>query len=107
MVHGLKEQGNDETKEQAKALFENFLNEVLEITLDSIKIVDLHRLRQHTIHKARKAITRPIIVKLLTKFDKAKFSKTSIDLSNILIKENHVFSLQTTSQNYFTTKKSN
>ena len=44
LVHGLKEQGNDETKEQAKALFENFLNEALEITLDSIKIVDLHRL---------------------------------------------------------------
>ena len=29
LVHGLKEQGNDETKEQAKALFENFLNEAL------------------------------------------------------------------------------
>ena len=32
LVHGLKEQGNNKTKEQAKALFDNFLSEVLEIT---------------------------------------------------------------------------
>ena len=75
LVHGLKEQGNDETKEQAKALLENFLNEALEITLDSIKIVDLHRLPPRTICKAGKAITRPIIVNLLAKFDKDKIFK--------------------------------
>ena len=45
LVQGLKEQENDETKEQAKTLFDNFLSEALEITLDFIKIVDLHRLR--------------------------------------------------------------
>ena len=64
MVHGLNEQGNDETKEQAKALFDNFLSEALEITLDSIKIVNFHRLPQHTIRKAGKATTQSIIVKL-------------------------------------------
>ena len=45
LVHALKEQENDETKEQAKTLFDNYLSEALEITLDFIKIVDLHRLR--------------------------------------------------------------
>ena len=43
--------------------------------MDSIKIVDLHRLPQHTIRKPGKAITRPISVKLLTKFDKDKIFK--------------------------------
>ena len=75
LVHGSKKQGNDKTKEQAKALFDNFLGEALEIILDSIKIVHLHRLPQHTIRKAGKAITRPIIVKLLTSFDKDKIFK--------------------------------
>ena len=75
LVHGLKELVNDETKEQAKALFGNFLSEASEITLDSTKIVDLHRLPQQTIRKAGKAINRPIIVKLLTKFDKDKIFK--------------------------------
>ena len=65
----------DETKEQAKALFDHFLSEALEMTLNSYKIVDIHRLPQHTIRKAGKPITQPIIVKLFTKFDKDKLFK--------------------------------
>ena len=80
LVHDLKQQETDETKNKPKHYLTIFLSEALEITLNSINIVDLHHLPQHAICKAGTAITRPIIVKLLTKFDKEKIFKSLVNL---------------------------
>ena len=38
---------------------------------DAVRIADLHRLPQHPVTKAGKKVTQPIIVKVLTAFDKS------------------------------------
>ena len=70
LIHGLDEIEH-ETKPQTKAIFETFLMEALGLEPDAVRIVDLHRFPQHPVTKAGKKVTRPIIVKVLTAFDKS------------------------------------
>ena len=110
LVHGLKELGNDKTKEQAKAL------QYLTILLAKRQRL-LWILSRSSIFTAYLNIPFAKQVKLSLDLYYCKtsnkirkkiiYSKPIINLSNITMKENHVFSLRTTCQNYFTTKKSN
>ena len=71
LIHGLKET-EGESKQQSKIIFKAFLKEVLNLEHDSIKIIDLHHLPQCVVKKADKKIIRPIIIKLLSTYDKDK-----------------------------------
>ena len=71
LIHGLKETER-ESKQQSKIIFEAFLKEALNLERDSIKIIDLHRLPQGAVKKADKKVIRPIIIKLLSGYDKDK-----------------------------------
>ena len=70
LVHGLEETEGNETKNQTKAIFDKFLTKALGLVPDDIDIVDLHRLPQHPIRREGKRMNRPIILKVLTTFDK-------------------------------------
>ena len=70
LIHGLDEIEH-ETKPITKAIFETFLTEALGLEPDAVRIADLHRIPQHPVTKAGKKVTRPIIVKVLTAFDKS------------------------------------
>jgi len=67
LVHGLEETDGDENKKETKAIFENFLNDELEIESGSIDIVDLHCLSRKAKPKVvgKSNNTRPIIVKIV------------------------------------------
>jgi len=69
--HGLKET-EKETKQQIKIVFNNFFREVLEMNLVDIGLIliDVHRLPQHPTKKAGKRVIRPIIVKVMTAFQR-------------------------------------
>ena len=71
LIHGLKETEH-ESKQQNKTIFEAFLREALNLEHDSIKIIDLHRLPQRAVKKSDKKVIRPIIVKLLSTYNKDK-----------------------------------
>ena len=71
LIHGLKETER-ESKQQSKIIFEAFLKEALNLEHGSIKIIDLHRLPQRAVKKADKKVIRPIIIKLLSTYDKDK-----------------------------------
>ena len=71
LIHGLEERKIEiETKQQTKSIFKTFLTETFELEINAVNIVDLHRLPQHPIKKNGLRINRPIIVKVLTTFDK-------------------------------------
>ena len=71
LVHGLEERKSEiEIKQQTKSIFETFLTETLELEINAVNIVDLHRLPQHPIKKNGIRINQPVIVKVLTTFDK-------------------------------------
>jgi len=50
--------------------FEDFLQKVLQPSLNQIKLIDIHQLLQQPIIKQGKKTNRPIIIKLCTTFDK-------------------------------------
>jgi len=74
LVHELEETNGDENKEQTRTIFERFFNDALEIEPGSIDIVDLRSLPSKAKPKVvgKSKNTRPIIVKVMTAFDKDK-----------------------------------
>ena len=69
LIHWLKETKR-ENKRQTITIFEAFLREALDLKPDFTETIHLHRLPQHAVKKADKKVTRPIIVKSLSTYDK-------------------------------------
>ena len=72
LIYGFEDNKAWETKEQSKAIIDNFLLEALQIDLAEIHLVDVHRLPRHPISFRGKQVTRPIIIKLPNVFEKEK-----------------------------------
>ena len=72
LIHGFDETKEAwETKTQAKSTLAKFFQEGLDLDLNSISLVDCHRLPQRPIFKQGQKITRLIIIKLTNAFDKS------------------------------------
>jgi len=82
LIHGLEENGAWETREQTRSILNNFLSEGLKLNPGDISLVDFHRLPQRPIFKSNKQITRPIIIKLSTVFDKQTILNSAKHLKN-------------------------
>jgi len=83
LIHGIDEiKDKNETKIQTKELFEDFLIFGLKINPATIGIADIQRLPQHKVLIRGIPATRPIIVKLQTTFDKARFFQNAKKLKN-------------------------
>ena len=70
LIYGFEENKAWETKEQLKAIIDNFLLYALQIDSAEIHLVDVHRLPRHSILFRGKQVTRPIIIKLPKVFEK-------------------------------------
>ena len=79
LIHGIPENDSNpwETRKQTETVSKKFIEEGLNITdTSSISLADIHRLPQHPIYdKRHRKITRPIIIKFSTIFDKQKFTQ--------------------------------
>ena len=83
LIHGLDESKEAwETTAQTKTVLTKFFTEGLEIDLNSLSLVDCHRLPQRPIFKEGQKITRPIILKLANAFDKRFIFKAASKLKN-------------------------
>ena len=69
-----------ETTTQTKTVLTKFFTEKLEIDLNSLSLVDCHRLPQRPIFKQDQKGTRPIILKLANAFDKRLILKAASKL---------------------------
>ena len=71
LIHGLNESKQAwETTTQTKTVLAKFFTEGREIDLNSLSLVDCHRLPQQPIFKQGQKVTKPIILKLANAFDK-------------------------------------
>ena len=70
LIYLLEDNKAWETKEQSKAIIDNFLLDALQIDPAEIHLVDVHRLTRHPILFRGKQVTRPIIIKLPNVFEK-------------------------------------
>lgn len=81
LIHGVKESvGPWELKEKTKEILSNFMRDGLRIDPESISLIDYHRLPQRPIFRANKKVTRPIIIKVATVFDKQRILKSAKNL---------------------------
>ena len=80
LIHGLNESKEAWETTQTKTVITNFFTEGLEIDLNSLSLVDCHRLPQRPIFKQRQKVTRPIIFKLANAFDKRFILKAASKL---------------------------
>ena len=81
LIHGLEETKDAwETKSQIKTTLTKFFSEGLELDLNSISLVDCHRLPQRPAFKQDQKITRPIIIKLTNAFDKSVIFNSASNL---------------------------
>ena len=81
LIHGLDETKEAwETKIQTKSMLAKFFHEGLDLDLNSISLVDCHRLPQRPIFKQGQKITRPIIIKLTNAFDKSVIFNSASNL---------------------------
>ena len=76
-----------ETTTQTKTVLTKFFTKGLEIDLNSLSLVDCHRLRQRPIFKQGQKVTRPIILKLANAFDKRLILKTVSKLKKYNIQD--------------------
>ena len=89
LIHGLDENDVWEKKETDLLIFKIFLQEGLNLNLQDINIIDIHRLSQWPISKQGKRLIRPIIAKLSNFFEKqqilsaCKFLKTFNDIRKV------------------------
>ena len=82
-MHGLdKSKEAWETTAQTKTVLTKFFAEGLEIDLNSLSLVDCHRLPQRSIFKEGQKVPRPIILKLANAFDKRLIFKAASKLKN-------------------------
>ena len=72
LIYGFEDNNAWETKEQSKAIIDDFLLDALQIDPAEIHLVDVHRLPRHPISFRGKQVTRPIIIKLPNVFEKKK-----------------------------------
>ena len=83
LIHGLDESKEAwESTAQTKTVLTKFFTEGLEIDLNSLSLVDCHRLPQRPIFKEVQKVTRPIILKLANAFDKRLIFKAASKLKN-------------------------
>ena len=81
LIHGLDETKEAwETKTQIKSTLAKFFQEGLDLDLNSISLVDCHRLPQRPIIKQRQKITRPIMIKPTNAFDKSEIFNSASNL---------------------------
>ena len=81
LIHGLDETKEAwETKTQTKSTLAKFFRERLDLDLNSISLVDCHRLPQRPIIKQGQNITRPVIIKLTIAFDKSEIFNSASNL---------------------------
>ena len=81
LIHGLDETKEAwKTKTQTKLTLAKFFQEGLDLDLNSISLVDCHRLPQRPIIKQGQKITRPIIIKLTNAFDKSVICNSASNL---------------------------
>ena len=81
LIHDLDETKEAwETKTQTKSMLAKFFQEGLDLDLNSISLVDYHRLPQCPIFKQGQKITRPIIIKLTNAFDKSVIFNSASNL---------------------------
>ena len=92
-IHGLDKNEVWEKKETTMLIFQNFLQEGLNLNLQDINIINIHRLPQRPITKQGKRIIRPIKVKLSNVFEKQKFLSANKSLKTFNdIKKSRIFS---------------
>ena len=72
LIYGFEENEAWETKEQLKAIIDNFLLYALQIDSAEIHLVNVRRLPRYPISFRGKQVTRPIIIKLPKVFEKKK-----------------------------------
>ena len=72
LIYGFEDNKAWETKEQSKAIIDDFSLDVLQIDPAEIHLVDVHRLPRHPISFRGKLVTGPIIIKLPNVFEKKK-----------------------------------
>ena len=88
LIHGLIESKKAwETTTQTKTVLTKFFTEGLEIDLNSIPLVDCHRLPQRLIFKQGQRVTRPIILKLANVFNKRLILKATSKLKKYNMQE--------------------
>ena len=88
LIHGFNESKEArETITQKKTVLAKFFTEGLGIDLNSIPLVDCHRLPQRPILKQGQKVTRPIILKLANAFDKRLILKAASKLKKYNMQE--------------------
>ena len=81
LIHGLEETKEAwETKSQTKTTLTKFFSEGLHLDLNSISLVDCHRLPQRPVFKEGQKITGPIIIKQTNAFDKSVIFNSASNL---------------------------
>ena len=70
--YGFEDSNAWKTKEQSKAIIDDFLFGLFQIDPAEVHLVDVHRLRRHPVSFRGKQATRPIIIKLPNVFEKKK-----------------------------------
>ena len=70
LIYGFEESNAWETKEQSKAIIDDFLLDAVHINPAEIYLVDVHRLPRHPISSGGQQLTCPIIIKLPNIFEK-------------------------------------
>ena len=81
LIHGLNESKEAwEITTQTKTVLTKFFTEGIKIDLNSLSLVDCHRLPQRPIFKQRQEVTRPIVLKLANAFDKRLILKAASKL---------------------------
>jgi len=74
-----------ETREMTLVIFEQFLKERLDLTLDKTRLIDIHRLPQRPVIKHGRKVNRPLIIKLGSMQDKHYFRLVKISRSTTTI----------------------
>jgi len=74
LIHGIEESGAWERKEETRKILDNFFENALHLTHGEISLVDYHRLPQRSIYRKKEEVTKPIIIKVPTIFEKQTIS---------------------------------
>ena len=89
LIHGLTKSTNSwEKRKETEEKYKKFVSDGLKLDPASMNISDIHRLPQHPIYKNSKKITRPVIIKLSSVFDKQSILKAVKNLKNFDQKSN-------------------
>ena len=99
LIHCIQEDNNNvwEKREKTIKKFQDFIKNGLKINPNECKLSDIHRLPQRPITKNSRPVHRPIIVKLLTIYDKNLIFKSAKNLGqyNAMRKESGSTNLNT------------